>query len=162
MTTGYKGNYTLKWALENDYDNLTKEVWVNTKGYSSQTQYLVWINISHQRVNIFQGSQGNWSLIKNYVVGTGARGTDTPVGFYTVGTRIRTGWTTNTYNVRPVVRFKLGSGLAFHSRIYDPHYTRITDARIGFPISHGCIRMYDEDVLWIYNNIPEKTTVVVF
>ena len=36
------------------------------------------------------------------------------------------------------------------------------DASIGYPISHGCVRMYDEDVAYIYNNIPVGTTVVVF
>jgi lipoprotein-anchoring transpeptidase ErfK/SrfK len=162
VTTGYNGNYTLSWAQNNDYDELTKTIWVNSKNYSSKTNYLIWISISQQRVNIFEGTQGHWSLIKCFLVGTGAKGTDTPVGVYTVGTRTYTGWTTDTYNVRPVVRFKMGSGLAFHSRIYDPQYTRITDGSIGYPVSHGCIRMYDEDVWWIYDTIPQYTTVVVY
>ena len=162
VSTGYQGDYTLAWAEQNDYDRQTKEIWVNAKGYSSQTKYLIWINISHQRVNIFEGSKGNWTLHKSYLVGTGAKGTDTPVGVYTVGTRTKTGWTTDTYNVRPVLRFKMGSGLAFHSRIYDPNYTRIIDGSIGFPVSHGCIRMYDEDVWWMYQEIPQNTTVVVY
>ncbi len=162
VTTGYKGNYTLAWAEQNDYDQLTKEIWVNAKGHKSKTDYLIWINIACQRVNIFTGSQGNWSLLRSHIVGTGARGTDTPVGVYTVGTRSERGWVTPTYIVRPVVRFKEGSGLAFHSRIYNTSFTRITDASIGFPVSHGCIRMYDEDVQWIYDNIPQGTTVVVY
>ena len=162
VTTGYKGDYTLAWAQKNDYDQKTKEIWINTKGYGSKTKYLIWINIAYQRVNIFEGSSGKWTLSKSYLVGTGAKGTDTPVGVYTVGTRTSYGWTTAEYNVRPVLRFKMGSGLAFHSRIYDPKYTRITDPSIGFPVSHGCIRMYDGDVWWMYDNIPEGTTVVVY
>ena len=39
---------------------------------------------------------------------------------------------------------------------------RYYDARIGFPISHGCLRMYNEDIWWLYNNIPNGTTVVVY
>lgn len=162
VSTGYKGNYTLSWAQNNDYDAPTKEIWINAKKYASKTNYLVWVNISNQRVNVFEGSQGQWRLSKCFLVGTGARGTDTPVGVYTVGTRTFSGWTTDKYNVRPVVRFKMGSGLAFHSRIYDPKYTRITDGSIGYPVSHGCVRMYDEDVWWIYYTIPEGTTVVVY
>jgi len=162
VSTGYQGDYTLAWAQNNDYDTLTKEIWVNTKGYTSKTKYLVWINIATQHVNIFEGSKANWKLAKNYIVGSGRAGTDTPVGVYTVGTRTASGWTTDIYTVRPVLRFKMGSGLAFHSRIYNPKYTRITDASIGYPVSHGCIRMYDDDVWWMYENIPEGTTVVVY
>lgn len=162
VTTGYQGNYTFAWAQANDYDTKTKEIWVNQKKYSSKTKYLIWINTTYQRVNVFEGSQGKYKLIKSCMVGTGRRGDDTPVGVYTVGTRTASGWTTPEYNVSPVVRFKMGSGLAFHSRIYNPKHTRMTDASIGFPVSHGCIRMYDEDVWWIYHTIPEGTTVVVF
>lgn len=162
VSTGYKGDYTLSWAKKNDYDEQTKTTWVNAKGYKSNTNYLIWVSISHQRVNVFEGSQGQWKLSNSFLVGTGANGTDTPVGVYTVGSRSIGGWTTDTYNVRPVIRFKIGSGLAFHSRIYDPKHTRITDGSIGFPVSHGCVRMYDDDVWWIYYSIPQGTTVVVY
>ena len=163
VTTGYQGDYTLAWAEGNDYDQLTKELWINAKNYSSQTRYLIWINTTYQRVNIFEGSQGNWQLIRSNIVGTGRKGEDTPVGVYTVTIRHKYGWTTKDYHVSPVVRFKEGSGLAFHSRKYDPkQQTKLIDPSIGFPVSLGCIRMYDEDIHWIYDTIPQHTTVVVY
>ncbi len=161
VTTGYKGNYTTVWAEQNDYDDTTKEVWVNAKGYKSTSEYLIWINTTYQRVNVFTGSQGNWKLDRTFLVGTGRNGHNTPVGVYTVTYR-QTDWTTSTYHVSPVVRFKQGSGLAFHSRKYNPRGTRMIDPSIGYPISLGCIRMYDEDIDWIYNVIPKGTTVVVY
>ena len=33
---------------------------------------------------------------------------------------------------------------------------RYYDARIGFPVSHGCLRMYNDDIWWMYNNIPQR------
>ncbi len=161
VTNTYAGDYTLEWAENHDYDDEDKVTWVNAKGYSSSTQYLIWINRTYQRVNVFQGSQGNWELIHTYIVGTGANSSPTPVGVYTVFGRSPYGWTTSTYNVRPVVNFKVGSGYAFHSRLYDPGHNYLTSTAIGYPVSHGCIRMYDEDVQWIYDNIPNGTTVVV-
>ncbi len=161
VKTGYAGDYTLAWAEANDYDALTKEIWMNAKGHSSATQYLIWINIRYQRVNIFEGSQGNWTLIRENIVGTGRNGHNTPVGTYTT-TYNQTGWTTGSYHVSPVVRFKAGSGLAFHSRKYNPGGTYLIDPSIGYPISLGCIRMYDEDIDWIYNNVPSGTKVVVY
>lgn len=163
VTSTYIGNYTTAWAEANDYDEGTKTAWINAKGYSSNTDYIIWINRTYQRVNIFSGSQGNWTLLHSYLCGTGRDGHSTPVGLYTVTNRSARGWTTSTYNVRPVVNFTNSrySEMAFHSRKYDPSHSRLTDGSIGFPVSLGCIRMYDEEVQWIYDNIPNGTPVVV-
>lgn len=162
VTAVYAGDYTLEWALANDYDPVTKTVWVNAKGYASDTRYLIWVNKTYQRVNIFEGSQGSWTLTHTFLCGTGNnnRGTATPTSVSKVRHRLEGGWTHSTYNVRPVVYFLTG-GYAFHSRLYDPTHSYLTDPSIGFPVSLGCIRMYDEDVRWIYDNIPTDTTVVV-
>ncbi len=160
VTSTYAGDYTLEWALANDYDELVKTLWVNAKGYASDTEYLIWVNRTYQRVNIFEGSQGSWTLVHTFLCGTGKSATATPVSVSKVRHRIARGWTHPTYNVRPVVYFLTG-GYAFHSRLWDPSHTHLTDDRIGFPISMGCVRMYDEDVQWIFDNIPTGTTVVV-
>ena len=33
---------------------------------------------------------------------------------------------------------------------------------IGYPMSAGCIRLYDDAARWIYETIPLKTTVVIY
>lgn len=162
VTLGYTGNYTLKWAQEHDYETFEKETWVNAKDFTSNTEYLIWINLSMQRVNIFSGSKGDWTLCRSSIVGTGAPGRGTPVGTYKTTYKSWAGWTTSTYTVKPVVGFKENTGYAFHSRLYYPGTTKLSDSSIGYPVSHGCVRMYDEDVLYIYNNIPIGTTVVVY
>ncbi len=161
VSTGYKGDYTLAWAETHDYDSAVKAAWVNAKGYASKTDYLVWVNITYQRVNIFTGSAGNWTLINTFIVGTGATGRDTPTGVFSIIGRHTRGWTTKTYTVKPVINF-FNYAYGFHSRLYSPGTTTVIDARIGFPISHGCVRMYDNDVAWIYDNIPTNTAVVVY
>ncbi len=160
VTNVYAGDYTLEWALNNDYDQAMKVAWVNAKGFSSQTRYLIWVNRTYQRVNIFEGSAGNWTLIHEFLCGTGKPGSPTPVGEYTVWGYDK-GWY-HSYWCEPVVRFKTGSGYAFHSRLWNPGHQTLQDARIGFPISAGCVRMYDEDVQWMYDNIPLATKVVVY
>ncbi len=161
VKTGYQGDYTLDWAKANDYHETVKTAWVNAKNYSSKTDYLVWVNIAHQRVNVFTGSAGDWSLKKSFIVGSGAPGHDTPTGVFRILGRNARGWNAKTYTVKPVIFFK-NSAYGFHSRLYDPGTTNISDARIGFPVSQGCIRMYDEDVAWFYDYIPINTTVVVY
>lgn len=158
----YKGNYTLQWALDNDYEDFEKEVFVNVKEYSSKTSYLLWINLAMQRVNIFEGSRGSWKLIRECIIGTGAPGSGTPVGVYDVTYKQAAGWTTSSYTCKPVVGFYKGTGYAFHSRLYYPNSSKLKDTSIGYPISHGCARMYDEDIAYIYDNIPIGSTVVVY
>ncbi len=140
VTTGYKGDFTLKWARNNDYDDSVKAAWVNCKGYVSKTEYLVWISIAYQRVNVFMGSAGNWKLDRSFIAGTGAPGNDTPTGVFKVIGRSAAGWTTKEYTVKPVIFFNTYA-YGFHSRLYYPKPTEIKDARIGFPsatAASGC------------------------
>ena len=164
VTNKYAGDGTLEWAEQHDYTDREKETWVNAKGYTSPTQYLIWINKTYQRVNIFEGEKGSWKLISSGMVATGAGdnpngwGNRTPEGVWYI-TFKETSWPFNTYVCRPIVRF-YGGGIAMHSRLYAYNGT-LYDATIGVPASHGCVRMMDEQIYFIYDNCPERTTVVV-
>lgn len=162
VSSTYRGNYTTAYAVQNDYKPYEKEVWVNAKGYSSRSKYLLWINRAYQHVNVFTGSKGNWKLDRSYLVGTGAMSTPTPTGVTTVTYKLAAGWTTSAYTVRPVVGFYPNSGYAFHSRLCYPGTDKEYDFSGGYPISHGCIRMNKADVQWIYDTVPIGTTVVIF
>ena len=71
------------------------------------------------------------------------------------------GWFKTKYDVKPIVNFYQG-GYAFHSRLLYHGTDEVKDPSIGFPVSLGCMRMYNEDVQWMYDNIPIWTTVVVW
>ena len=161
VSSVYKGDYTPQWAVEHDYEDYEKELWVNAKWYSSSSDYLLWVNLENQRINIFEGSQGNWTLLRSGIVGTGRPGSATPVGVWKTTYKQELGWTTGSYTVKPVVRF-LGGGYAFHSRLYYPGTTTLQDASIGFPVSAGCVRMMDEDIQFLFDHVPDGTTVVVY
>ena len=164
VTSHYKGNFTLQWALENDLTDIEKELWINTGNYTSRTNYLVWVNLDYQRVNIFRWCEEyeQWRIIRTAL---GASGREP-------GQRTRTGvtyisahqpeWRWATHVVRPIVRFWPGTGHAFHSRTIHPRTGAIIDESMGFPVSLGCIRMLCEDIWFLYNYIPLKTTVVIF
>lgn len=159
VTTTYKGNYTSSYNI--DYSKDIKQAFVNAKGYSSRTKYLVWVNLATQKVNVFTGSQGSWQLKKTFRCASGAKSTPTPVGV-TYVTYKQAAWITDSYTCRPIVRFYPNTGYAFHSRLYYPNTNKVKDASMGFPVSHGCVRMEDEGIYWIYNNIPVNSTVVIY
>ncbi len=160
VTSKYSGDFTTQWALEHDYSPSDKEAWVNARGYSSRTGYLVWVSLTYQRVNVFTGSKGKWRLSNTFVGATGSPGRDTPRGVFSVLGKSAAGWTTADYTVKPVVNFYRYS-YAFHSMPYDPGTKDVNDPAIGYPSSHGCVRMYTEGIEWIYDVIPVKTAVVV-
>ncbi|MBR2576038.1 MAG: L,D-transpeptidase family protein [Firmicutes bacterium] len=162
VTTTYKGNRTTQWAIDHDLTKQEKEIFVNYKGYSSSSKYLIWVNIGTQHTMVFEGSKGNWKMIRSGLVSTGIKD-NTPRGVWQT-TYKQSAWAFNTYTVKPVVRF-YGGGFAMHSRLYKPGTTTLLSGAsngVGYPLSHGCVRMQKEDIEWIYNNVPNGTTVVVY
>ncbi len=159
VTSVYKGGGLSSYNV--DYPAEVKTAFVNEKGYSSRTDYLAWVNLATQKVNIFTGSQGNWTLLHTFRCATGASSTPTPTGV-TYVTYKQTAWVTDEYTVKYVTRFYPGSGYAFHSILYTPDGSRVQSAAMGYPTSHGCVRTEDAGVRWIYNNLPVNSTVVIF
>jgi lipoprotein-anchoring transpeptidase ErfK/SrfK len=48
--------------------------------------------------------------------------------------------------------------------MYDGYYFHGTDnpRSIGTAASHGCIRMYKDDIMWMYRNVPVGTVVYIY
>ena len=61
-----------------------------------------------------------------------------------------------------MVRFYPNTGYAFHSRLFKRDGKSFYDNSIGWPVSEGCIRMLDPDIQYIYDNVPNGSTVVVY
>ena len=150
---------TKNYTQATDYPQATKEYYVNSSGYKSSSRYLVWVSRLTQKVNIFEGSAQNWKLIHTFACATGANTTPTVPGVFTYYSRVNK-WDYGTYYVkRPMI---FNGGHAFHTRTYRTSNDTLLDPTIGRPVSHGCIRMYDEAINWMWNNLPFGTTVVVY
>ena len=112
-------------------------------------------------MNIFTGTQEEWTLLATYRCATGATYTPTPLGV-TYVTYKQPAWYMGSYNVYWITRFYPNTGYAFHSRGYYPNSDVAMMPEIGYPMSAGCIRLYDDAASWIYENIPLNTTVVIY
>ena len=139
----YNAPYTTK-----DYTKDVKENWVNSRGYSSSTKYLLVISHYTQKVYLYTGSKGNWKLNKTYKCVTGKSSTRTPQGQFKLYKKAARG---SCYKYVSYFRNKN----SFHTR---PYGTKT----MGRPASNGCIRLYDNDAKFIYKSIPKNTTVVSF
>ena len=142
-----------------DYSEVVKENFVNINGYESTTDLLVWISLLTQKVNVFEGTKGDWNLIQTFPCATGKNTTPTIGGVFKYQYR-QNYWDFGYYYVnRPMI---FNGGHAFHTRTYVKSTGGLLDATMGRPVSQGCVRMYDADVDWLWNNMPFGTTVVVF
>lgn len=148
------------YTVYEDFSESDKEIFVDAKGYSSSTDYLLWINLERQKVNVFQGSEGNWKLIRVSTCSTGKNTTPTPTGVMTY-CAYGNGWFHDTYYVKPVMYLNLERGIALHSILFNPNGT-VQDGTQGRPVSHGCVRMPYDEIKWLADYIPVGTTVVVF
>ncbi|MBQ3355507.1 MAG: S-layer homology domain-containing protein [Oscillospiraceae bacterium] len=140
-----------------DYSDATKEGFVDLKGYSSKTNYLVWVSRYTQKVIVFTGEKENWKVYKTFPCSSGANNCPTPEGIYEIylsGDH----WNFDNYYVTNVTLFN--GDIGFHSILYN-YDGSIFDGTLGYPMSHGCIRMSFADSNFM-ETLPLGTTVVVY
>ncbi|MBE6050461.1 MAG: hypothetical protein E7214_07350 [Clostridium sp.] len=56
---------------------------------------------------------------------------------------------------------RIKDGYYYHSILYNSTGAYIIDGRLGKALSHGCIRLETNNAKWIYENIPDDTTVII-
>ncbi len=131
------------------YSTAAMEAFVNEKGYTSPSNYLIWVSQYTLTTNIFRGSAGEWKLIRSVPCVVGRYG-KTPTGVHQLRfTTMYYGYPRIYFTWNPVK----GWGNSVHCRI---------DSNTQAAASDGCVRL-DGDTLWyIYNNCPMGTTVVSY
>lgn len=146
-----------------------KEAFVNQlHDYSSSTKYLVWVNLYTTTVNIFEGSKGNWKLIKFGECTIGAPETPTRPGVYSIYSKTHHWSFDDTSSGRTDVSrcnyvSLFDGGIAFHTRLYYSGTSSFYgNSSLSAELSHGCVRCPDEIAIFIYNNCPIGTRVVVY
>ena len=129
--------------------------------YSSKTQYLILLDQGNHLVTVFQGDQHSWKKIKVFSCTVGARDTSTPTGVFTIGARA-------TYfdsgSARCWYATQIYYSIMFHSVLYYQEsgpYT-VMDGRLGYNLSHGCVRLALSNAKWIFENVGRGTTVVSY
>lgn len=136
-------------TTKTEYSRSVKEAFVNEKGYSSRTSYLIWINQYTLNTSIFRGSKGHWKLVRSMPCVVGKMG-KTPTGTFRLcrrdyaygGPRVYFTWNA-----------KKSWGNSFHRRV---------DGTTRAAASHGCIRLSDSDLNYLVGNCSMGTTVVSY
>ena len=136
--------------------------------YSYNMPYVIKVDRTNQVITILsESSSGHYDQIEHqYICSTGTSKNPTPKGEFTLSDAERKEWrlfkTYNTY-VRYAVHIK--GNYFFHSLLYSKPdvstLSRTSYRKLGTPASHGCIRMLDEDIKWMFENCLAGTKVFV-
>lgn len=135
-------------ATSDYYTKRQKEAFVNSKGYQSETEYLIWVNLYSCDTTIFKGEKGEWKQIKSYPCVIG-KDTHTGLGLAKILKK------DVKYGGLPIIYFtwsnRLDNGNSFHARV---------DSNIRGPYSGGCVRLEAEALFFIRDYCDIGTTVV--
>ena len=117
------------------------------------------VSIAGQRVTVYDAES---RIVEQFVCSTGGEGSETPTGTFRVAERGK-----SFYNER------IGEGgyywtqfqgnYLFHSVPFDKDYNLEPEeaAKLGTPVSHGCVRLSVENAKWIYDHIPRGAVVTI-
>ena len=136
--------------------------------YDYDMPYVIKVDRVNQIISIYEESSSGCFdvLTKRYICSTGTKKDPTPLGMFTLSDARRSVWryfkTYKTY-VRYGVHIK--GNYFFHSLLYKkPDVSTLSKTsykKLGTPASHGCIRMLDEDIKWMFENCLAGTRVYV-
>ena len=143
-------------------DDIDKKV----QSKSSSTKYLVVVYRARYQVRIYTGSKNNWQKQKKFDCAIGKSSTPTTTGTYYISGRGKMNhYVENGVNTRYwyYVYYKGKQGI--HSGLYydgGPNDGQDYDTRVNVKSTNGGVRVSLNHAQWIYNNVPNDTTVVVY
>lgn len=167
--TGIKKIKDKKYKFSNKGVCLGEYVAMDDKAnnYSSPTKYLILVNKTTHKVGIYKGKKGSWTRIKYWDCTTGAPGTRTPSGNFLIGPSGGKPFHQLYFDsaaIRCWYATRIVGGYNFHSVLYTQQSSprTIANGRLGYNLSHGCIRLKLDNAKWLYKTIPAKTRCVIY
>lgn len=133
---------------------------VNDNNIKSPTVNLITTNLKNKQTFVFEKDDNqNWVLLYQWVSTIGKPSTPTIKGtFYVNGRKPYFG--SDTYRVKYATRIR--GSYYYHSVLFDAQGNEIIDDRLGMALSHGCVRLAVENAQWIYDNILDSTTIIIY
>lgn len=146
----YTKSASAKYVTAWNYTKAEKEKYVNDRGLTSGTAYLVWVSQYTQQVTIFTKQNGKWTQYACWETSTGKAKTPSVVGDFKVHKKIKK-------------RHGIPYWTAFYSTMSIHTKPSMKSAKkLGTPKSGGCVRVEKANAAWAYPNLKKGTKVVVY
>ena len=155
------GTNTQNWIVSpttTDMTSVVKRAFPRVVKQDSKTNYSIAIDLTAHQLMIFKRNtpKSSWKFDRQWMVSSGAN----RATLEWIGEKSRfqkendpsKGYTCYYWS-------RMGGHQYMHSVIYSPGTMSVSDGRIGYWISNGCVRMSYENAKYIYNMIPTYTCV---
>ncbi|WP_270940794.1 L,D-transpeptidase [Romboutsia lituseburensis] len=145
--------------LDYTYFNNDISTFVNKNNINSKTQYLIITSTKYKYTYIFEKDKDVWNMLYKWSCTVGKPSTPTISGVFFVGIKYPA---IGDENSSVKYATNIIDEYYYHSIIYNETGLSIKDDRLGVAISHGCIRLATSSAKWIYENVPEESTIIIY
>ena len=158
---GTSGNWS-KVIYNNAIGYVSSQFLTNTKPSTQTAINRITISLSSKKMKCYS----NGKLVRTMDCAVGKSSTPTPQGQFPVVNKIKNrpyykenipGGAPNNPLGKYWVGLKVGK---YNGNVYAIHGTN-DESSVGKAVSHGCIRLHDYDILWLYNNVLIGCVVVI-
>lgn len=136
--------------------NMTE--FVNDNNIKSPTDYLIITSTGKKLTYIYEKKNNIWELLYKWDCTVGKPSTPTPKGIFSVGQKYPA---IGNESISVKYATNITDDYYYHSILYDGKGMYVKDGRLGVAISHGCVRLATENAEWMYDNVPEGSTIVI-
>ena len=135
------------------------EAEVARRGFTSGTDCLLWTCLYRLETYLLCRRDGAWRLCGRMACSAGDTAHPTPTGRYAIATKLTTIGKPDRYLCRNALCFH--GAYMYHSVLLSPAGDRVLDGRLGCRISHGCIRLSEEEAAALFETVPCGTAVYI-
>ena len=136
--------------------------------YEYDMPYVIKVDRTNQLVSIYEeSSPGCYDILAlRAICSTGTKKDPTPKGMFTLSDASRREWRYfKTYKTYVRYGVHIQDGYFFHSLLYSKKdlstMSKTSYKKLGSPASHGCIRMLEDDIKWMFDKCLAGTRVYV-
>ncbi len=139
-------------------DKVANRLIKSAQQYSSPSKYLIMIDIDNPCLVVMEGKKNAWKAKFVWDCDTGKPSTPTIEGVFHLGLKGYSFGESKGYSC--YWWSQISGDYLMHTRLYKANTHILLDGAIGQRCSDGCVRSYDENVKWIWDNVPSGTTIV--
>lgn len=156
------GTYKVVLSAENKFGKTSLNKTVTVEGVVGGGPRWIYIDRSERALYL---KDGNF-LLKRYPIAVGMPGWETPIGTYSIVRKdINPTWYPPEWaDEEAPVKYPLSPlgprRLLLNDRSYGLHGT-LSRSAIGRAVTHGCVRLYNEDIRQLYDLVPVGTLVKI-
>ena len=138
--------------------NVNMNDFVKLNTITSTSNYVVITSIQNRLTYIYEKNNSEWEMLYKWSCTVGKPATPTIKGVFSIGIKYPAIGDDNS-SVKYAIN--ITEQYYYHSILYDSRGLNIKDDTLGSAISHGCIRLATSSAKWMYDNVPQGSTIII-